>query len=385
MIAILAGPGIATADAAGFIAGSVAAEGSPIGGIEVCVEGIAGTPSQETFRCVESELDGEWTSPELPSGSYHVIFWPGQMNYVAQYWEDTTSYASAKLVTVTTGTVPGIDAELVEGATISGTVTAAATGRPVAEVEVCASIQGEAPERCGLTDFNGHYTIHGLFAGSWEVAFYPYESGQDLVYQRDPTPVPVATKANVQNVNAALVAGGQIAGTARLAATGAPLAGVRVCLVYGPFVYTYGCLKTPASGAYRFTGLEEGPYKVVFSPETSELLGPEAGPSEAARLAEAPDAYPTQWWNGKPSFATADSITVTPPAVITGIDGSLGPPPVAVVAPAPVTPAPIAAKPKTKPVLICHKGFAKRKVKGKQRCVKLHKKRHRRHKKHHRH
>jgi hypothetical protein len=379
-------PGVATAAGTGNIAGTVLAEGAATAGIEVCAEGVAGTVTATNFGCTEADAAfGEYEIENLPVGNYYVYFYPGALNYVAQFWQETNTFASASPVTVTEGTKPGIDAELVKGTTLSGTVTAAATGRPVARVEACASMVN-ALERCAETDGNGHYSIPGLFTGSWEVAFYPYETGQDLVYQRDPNPVSVTTGTPVTGVNAALVSGGQIGGTTRLAATGAPLAGVRVCLVDAVEVFTYGCLKTPASGGYRFTGLFANSYKVVFSPETSELVGPEAEPEEAANLAEAADAYPTQWWNAKTSFGLADPIAITPPAMVTGIDGSLGPPP-AVAPPAPpATPAPVVAKPKKLPVLICHKGFAKRKVKGKLRCLKLHKKHHHRHhKKHPRH
>jgi hypothetical protein len=103
-----------------------------------------------------------------------------------------------------------------------------------------------------------------------------------------------------------------------------------------------------------------GSYKVVFSPEPSGLGGP--------------DSFLTQWWGGQSTFAAAAPIEITPPAVVDNIDASLVAPPLA--APAP----PIVKK----PVLKCKRGFLKRKVHGKQRCVKRHKvkpkPRHRRHK-----
>ncbi|MBS1846246.1 MAG: carboxypeptidase regulatory-like domain-containing protein, partial [Actinobacteria bacterium] len=178
---------------------------------------------------------------------------------------------------------------------------------------------------------------------------------------------------------AALQRGGQIEGTVRLAATGAPLKGVEVCITEAGEAWPLGCLKTPASGGYRFTGLWNASFKIVFSPEASEL--------EEGEFFEIPvDSYPTQWWNGQPTFALATPIGVVPGATVGGIDGSLGPGPVVVTPPAPVTPAPpaktvVAPKPKPKP-LKCKRGFVKKKLKGKPvRCVKRHKpaRHHRRH------
>lgn len=385
--AALALPSGAAAAVPGTIGGTVTSAGAPVAGIEVCAFGVPGTATAGDGECAESASpNGEYEITGLAPGNYFVEFWPQGENYVRQFWEDTTEFASASQVPVVEGFPKmGIDAELEEGATISGTVTAAATGAPVAKVEVCAFKPGYGA--CAVTGLSGQYTIVGLPAGSWEVYFYTDETGQDLVSQPYPTAVTTVAHGAVPGINAALQKGGAIAGTVKLAATGAPLAGVRVCLVDATEVYTFGCLKSPASGRYRFYGLPAISYKIVFSPETSELVGPETEPEEAAEYAEAPDAYPTQWWNGKPSFGLADPIAITPPGEVTNVDGSLGPPPV-VAAPAPVvTPAPVVVKPKSTKPLICHKGFAKRKVKGKLRCLKVHKKHHHRrhHKKHPRH
>jgi len=166
----------------------------------------------------------------------------------------------------------------------------------------------------------------------------------------------------------------------RLASTGAPVAGVDVCVTEADLTWSLGCLKTPASGGYRFYGLWTGSFKVAFSPEASEF-------AEGEQWEIAPDSFPTQWWNGKPYFETATPIGITfPGEVVGGIDGSLGPGPVvSPPATAPSTP-PTAtvAKPKPKPTpkpLRCKRGFARKKVKGGVRCVKRHKPKH--HRRHH--
>jgi hypothetical protein len=140
---------------------------------------------------------------------------------------------------------------------------------------------------------------------------------------------------------------------------------VRVCLTSANSVERDACLTSPVSGAYRFYGLPADSYKIAFSATAAEI------PDEGAKA----DAYPTQWWQGATSFATATPISITPPAIVSGIDAALGPPPVAPVVPPAVVPPPGAkkVKPKPKPPLRCRKHFAKRKVHGKVKCVRIHK------------
>jgi hypothetical protein len=106
-----------------------------------------------------------------------------------------------------------------------------------------------------------------------------------------------------------------------------------------------------------------GSYKVVFSPEPSGTEGP--------------SSFPTQWWGGQSTFASAALIEITPPAIVNNIDASL----TALPTPTPVTPIP---PPVVKKPLKCKRGFVKRKVHGKQRCVKRHKAKPKPRHKHHR-
>src|SRR6185503_3057218 len=141
--------------------------------------------------------------------------------------------------------------------------------------------------RCAETKGAGSYSIDGLAGGQYEVEFFPEETGQDLTaapYGLGLVTVPA--KGEAHGINQALQPGGQIRGTVRVAATGAPLAGVRVCLTEAEFLEPLGCLTTPASGGYRFTGLWRGSFKVVFS----------AGANEFPDGHTIIDAYPTQWW-----------------------------------------------------------------------------------------
>ena len=363
----LALPTLAEAVPTGSISGTVTAKvgGLPLKGVEACAYPTVGGGGEGP--CAKTDEHGEYEIAGLADGAYEVEFWGQPVGYVNKIYPSHVSVVNGEPTS-------GINAELEKGGLIKGTVTAAATGVPVSGVEVCA-FAADKSEYCAPTGFTGAYAIEGLPAGRYEVFFWTVEIEADLVSQPySGGPLVLAAGQEVTGVNAALQRGGQIAGTVRLAATGASLKGVEVCITEVGEAWPLGCLKTPASGGYRFTGLWGGSFKIVFSPEAAEL-------EEAEAWGISADAYPTQWWNGQPSFATATPIAVAPPAIVSGIDGSLGPGPVVVTPPAPAAsppPAVAVVTPKPKPVtkpkpLKCKRGFVKKKLKGKAvRCVKRH-------------
>ncbi len=347
------------------IKGTVTTEGGGATGlaeVEVCVSEIVG----EGSRCGETGSNGEYEVLGLTAGQYKVHFVPEEVNYVAQYYSGKSSWETATPVSVVAGGItPGINAMLEKGAKINGVVTAAATGQPVAGVSVCAFGVTVEIFRCDESNGVGSYSIVGLAGGQYEVEFFPEETEKDLVAAPYSLGlVTVQAKGEANGINQALQPGGQISGTVRAAATGAPLAGVRVCLSEAELLEPLGCLTTPASGGYRFTGIWRGSFKVVFSAAANEF--PDGHPIV--------DAYPTQWWQGASSFATATPIAITPPAIVEGVDGALGPPPT-VTPPVVVPPTRVVKKKalkKPKP-LKCRHGFTKRKVHGKAKCVRRHK------------
>jgi hypothetical protein len=341
----------------GTITGTVSVGGGALAGeVEVCAKSVL---DESTFKCELLREVGPYEITELPAGEYKVGFWPTG-NYVTQFWNHGLTWNEATAVHVAAEPpTPPIDAVLEVGATISGTITAAATGAPVEKVEACAKLVELDPERklelerCAKTNAAGEYTIDGLVPGPWTINFYAQQAEADVVsapYYAQPT-LAVGPQQNLTGVSQALIPGGQIAGTVRLAGTGAPVGGVQVCVTTAASPTPLGCIRTPNSGAYRFMRVWPGSYKVVFSPEPSGTEGP--------------NSFPTQWWGGQSTFASAALIEITPPAIVNNIDASL----TALPTPAPVAPItpPVAKKP-----LKCKRNFVKRKVHGKQRCVKRH-------------
>jgi hypothetical protein len=370
-------PAAGEAAGPGSISGTVTGKGAgPLVGIEVCAFPIG---SGEGSECVESGPGGSYLISGLPVGEYEVAFFGSRLNYVLQFYDGAATFEAATPVPVGEGLTSGIDAELEKGAKIRGIVTAAATGAPVANVVVCAESTDGVGYGCSQeTGATGAYVVQGLAPGSYEVEFWAGLTEENLLTTYYSGLVSVPAGGEVVGINGALPTGGQVEGTVRTAATGAPLAGVQVCVTGAQAAWVGACVTTPRSGGYRFFAMPTGSYKVVFSPEPSEI-------EEAEYWEIAADAFPTQWWNSQPTFATATPIGVVAGSTVAGIDGSLGPGPVVAPQPsAPQSPAPPAAapvKPMPKP-LKCKRDFAKKTVKGKARCVRRHKpKRH--HRKHH--
>lgn len=259
---------------------------------------------------------------------------------------------------------------------ISGTVTAASGGAALKGVEVCAyEVEEEEEEGCALTSPSGQYTISGLFPGEYKVEFWPHREGLNYItqyYNNKSTfataeAVTVTSGETSSGVNAQLQVGGLLTGTLTDAATHAALPGIFVC-AFEPTIEEFICAQTGAGGQYTIAGLPSSSfYRVEFGPEFEEQV--------------APGSYITQYYSGKSTLAEANPVAVTAPATTAGIDAALARRPAAkvptILIPPVVTPAPVA--PPTRKPIACKKGFKKKTVKGKARCVRNAKRHHHRH------
>ncbi|MCW2988839.1 MAG: hypothetical protein JWM24_1777 [Solirubrobacterales bacterium] len=367
VVLVLLGP--ASAFAAGSISGTVTAAGggAPIAEVEVCAEGTGVTGG---FKCTETAGDGHYTIASLPAGSYKVEFWPQNgTNYISQYYDGKPTRSQATPVTVSDGVdTPGIDAALVEGGRIAGRITDATTKSGIVGIIACASLVDEEFGRCVEAGSGGEYTIAGLTAGSYEVFFFDVgeEEGageylSQLYRNGQMELVPVTLGSTTSGIDAALTKAGQITGTVTDALSGAGIGFSTVCARQAVTGETYECARTNGSGQYAIKGLPSGSYKVWFSPDVPEVV----------------DDYIQQYYNGAGTFAQAMPITVVAPAVVTGINARL----ISRKAPAatPAAPQPI-VRARDPRKAHCRRGLKKVRVKGKARCVKIHRKhRHRSH------
>src|SRR5215207_1341836 len=166
----------------GEVRGTVidALTGSPVAGVEVCAESKISLYVEE--GCATTDLDGRYTIYGLETSSYAIEFWrrPG---FLTQYWKAAPDWKAANPVDVVAGEVTeSIDAALVPSARISGTVTDAITGAPLADIAACAEPITEPFGECGETDAAGRYTIGGVAPGSYTVRFFTYDPYPPALY-----------------------------------------------------------------------------------------------------------------------------------------------------------------------------------------------------------
>jgi len=330
--------------------------------VEVCV---AESPPGE--RCVVPEADGSYAFIGLEKEMKFEFVPTYRSGMLTQFYNHKSTLAEADWVGVPReGVVTEIDADLVEGGVIEGTVTAEGGGQSLPEVEVCAvSLSGASFKSCGESDTDGEYELHSLPPGAYKVGFRGH--GASAEYQPSSAPSTSVVAAERREINAALAKGAQIAGLLTASAGGGRLADIAVCLFAATATGPERCTYSSEDGSYRFQGLPSGSYQVGFSLSPGEL-GSETVAGEE-------DGFQTQYYAGVATRAAAQVLSLAAPGSISGVDASLA----AVSVPPPPLPAPIVLAPISEAAAFvaepplkrgCKKGWRKKKVKGKARCVK---------------
>ncbi len=291
----------------GSVSGNVTDEatGDPLDGICVDVFG-------PDFGFTETDAAGDYRVMGLPAGDYQVSFFDCANSppvYASESYDNLPGSRFGDPVPVSLGVeTTGIDAMLMVGGTLSGTVTDEATGDPL---RVCVSLSG--PEfNFEFTDVSGGYSFSGLPGGDYEVEFsdcmdntYAPESYDNQIGFGSADPVPVSLGVETTGINAALAVGGTIAGTVTDQDTGAPLEDICVEAV-GSDPSLRGFAETDASGDYTITGLADVDYEVSFFDCDSE-----------------PSDYAVESYNDKPGLFSGDPVSVSPGTVTTGINAAL--------------------------------------------------------------
>ncbi len=304
----------------GAITGTVTASSggtsSPVSGACVSAETTGGTVVASTT----SASDGTYSLSTVAAGSYVVAFTACTSgNYVPQYYNGTPTGAAqisgATVVSVTaSATASGIDAVMVLGGTISGTVTDA-SGSGLAGICVSAIASGEPSLGSTPTTSSGAYTIAGVPAGSYAIEFYGCATSANYIpqyYNGTPTgaaqisgatAVTVTASATTSGIDAVMVLGGTISGTVT-DASGAGVAGV--CVTVSTAAGVAGTALSGSTGTYAVSGLQTGSYTVLFSGCTS------ATSSDVAQYFDGASG-------GASTPAAASSVSVTAGATTSGI------------------------------------------------------------------
>lgn len=295
----------------GQISGTVTdAAGAPLEGAEVCVSPASEEPT--TRGCADTGAGGAYTVPALASGHYLVAFHDFGKGYTSQYYSGVYWSVSATPVSVTAGAnSAGVDAQLRAGGKVTGTVSDAATGHPLAGIEACMREippEGERPgvfPACALSGGSGEYAIAGLAPGEYEVRFT--SPNRAFASQELSNKVIVAAEATDANVDAAMAPGGRISGRVT-DETGASIQGAQVCAWATLSERRVGnCARTNAAGDYTITELEAANYEVHF----------EVFSRNASRN------YATQYYSGASRASEASPVTVAAGGEATGINADM--------------------------------------------------------------
>ncbi|WP_308287726.1 carboxypeptidase regulatory-like domain-containing protein [Cryobacterium sp. 1639] len=258
------------------------------------------------------DSNGAYSLTSLAPGDYDLRFSSWQGNALAEWWNDKNDRDDADSITVSSGQlVSNINAELADGATISGRVTGAGSPAPsLRDVQVYAYDADGSNVSNTSTDRDGNYTLSGLTAGSYSLQFqatksnYLAEWWNDKPSQETATTITVGAGETVTGKNAVLAASASISGNVKGAGvTNTNLRNVMVMAISSDSDQSTqtASADTDASGNYTIRGLRAGSYTLQFMPYSNQDFAPE-------------------YWNGKLDLADATYFTVADEQAVTGKD-----------------------------------------------------------------
>ena len=304
---------------AGSISGTVTdASGTPLE--DICVE--AYDSNDDVAGYGYTDASGSYTINGIAAGNYRLLFLDcGSNNVVREFYDNKSNLAAADPVSVTAGSdTSGIDAELAEGGSISGTVTDA-SGTPLEGICVYAYDEAASEYTTDVvaydlgTDSSGNYTVGSLGTGDYRILFLDcgsnnvvrefYDNKSNLAAA---DPVSVTVGSDTSGIDAELAEGGSISGTVT-DASGTPLEGICVYAYdeaaseYTTDVVAYD-LGTDSSGNYTVGSLGTGDYRILFL---------DCGSNNVVR----------EFYDNKPDLAAADPVSVTAGSDTSGIDAEL--------------------------------------------------------------
>ncbi|MCG2782620.1 MAG: carboxypeptidase regulatory-like domain-containing protein [Candidatus Altiarchaeales archaeon] len=233
--------------AGGSISGTVTYSGSPMGGVIVDAWSEVGGGNAMT------DSNGAYTVTGLGSGTYHVNAHP--------FWSSTGTTqniaSEEQTVTVTAGTeTSGVNFDLTDGASISGSVTLSGAGVPYVKIEAFKENGGGWGGI--MTESDGTYTITGLSGGTYFVEAR-LEGTSYENYATKTKKVTLTSGQSVTGVNFNLTQGGSISGT--VTDSSGPVAYMRV-EAWKEGAPGWGGSMTASDGTYTIPGLSAGIYHI---------------------------------------------------------------------------------------------------------------------------
>jgi serine/threonine protein kinase/protocatechuate 3,4-dioxygenase beta subunit len=258
---------------------------------EEWLPGWPNEPDVENFDCYCESSVFQGLQPALPTeeadirfkvlrgrGTVSIVELPDKANeftlileiddndFDGSDWYELLIVAGSRPAQVTTAPTPGTG--LVRGATISGTVTDAATGLPIVDVEVDAEdarCRGTRPDT--RTDAQGRYVMQGFAPGDYRIRVLSDDRGyirqyyQDALDCEESNLVTVLGSDSVEGIDFQLSSGATISGRVFDAETGLPIfdAGISVAPTRGDDV---AWSNTDGGGRYVIQGVPDGSVEV---------------------------------------------------------------------------------------------------------------------------
>lgn len=254
------------------------------------------------------EFTAVWTD-----APFAVCAEPSRNKYIQldECFDDVPRRSAATILRLHDGQSARIDFQLRQGALITGMVTVADSGAPIADVAVYARTPAGDLVAEARTNGNGSYTLAQLAPGSYRVAFFQEREPTDPIYQSeyfdnrawqiDGDLLTVVAGDVLSNVNATLEPGGQIVGTIMRDVGGGPVR-IEVIDTAGRVVYSEETFETN----YAVYGLPAGDYRLRFS-----------GPMIATNLQNLIPVYFSQ--QSTLAMATTLKVRVGQPAPIANV------------------------------------------------------------------
>jgi 5-hydroxyisourate hydrolase-like protein (transthyretin family) len=163
---------IVVAPAIGTISGTVTEEGTGTPLAQVAVRLLDGTTGVTT---VVTDANGDYEFTAVPVGAnYRVRFTDQTARHLTEYNGDSTKYSTTPPLSVTVLATTTVDAALAvntAAAAITGQVTAAGSGTPLAGVTIQV-YRNDVLVKTANTDTNGEFLVGGLDpTGTWKVRY----------------------------------------------------------------------------------------------------------------------------------------------------------------------------------------------------------------------
>jgi 5-hydroxyisourate hydrolase-like protein (transthyretin family) len=222
----------------------------------------------------ETDDSGRYAFGTLPGGTYYVRTF-NSLDYLDELYDDvpcspTCVVTSGTPIVVTTGTTQTANFTLRLGSTIRGRVTDAATGAPIANLDVWVADAGGVGIGSARTDSNGVYVSPPLPDGHYFLRTFNNQGYRDEVFDdiaclvdcrvTNGLPLPLVTGLATTGIDFALERGGSIAGHVTDETTGSALTSVSVEILDRDGRYISTSWIQP-DGSYRSTGLPSGSYR----------------------------------------------------------------------------------------------------------------------------